>query len=140
MANQTLFAEMSRTQAKVLDRYPNLPNVAAVDIGDTILGTDGKFRTVIALHLRGDALSSVPAWAVEFGTTVKFLDKGKYVEVTTEAVVDGHVVIAWNLMEPDEAAPLPAVLGVESVADMAAVEPARLLDVAALVAAAQEVA
>lgn len=136
--NQTLFADMSRTQAKVLDRYPNLPSVASVAIGESTIGQQGTFRTVIKLQMSGDALSSIPAWAVEFGTTVRFLDKTEYVEVTTEAVVDGHVVVAWDLLAPEEGERLAAVLGVESVAHMDAVEPVRLLDVAALVTAVKE--
>lgn len=131
--NQTLYAAMSRTACTVLDHCQNLPSVASVHIHSSVLGTH-TFRRVIALQLAGDAIPSVPAWAVELGGTVRFLAKDgsdAYVEVTTETVVDGHTVVAWNLMEPEEAEQLAARLG-SSLDDMAEVEPARILALAAV--------
>lgn len=127
--NQHL-ADLAAVAHKVMERYPNLPSVAGVSLSETPF-TSRRPMWVYAVQLQlgglDDMVNHLAQWAIEFGSPVLFAESPANVRVSTEAVVDGQVVLAWTALEYSEAWRLALALELKSLSDMAEVEPARLL-------------
>jgi hypothetical protein len=106
-------AMLAAVAALVLRRWPHLPVVASVGTGTTCIGGVDP-RSMAALQITGgESLSAVAAWAQAFEAPVRVVVHATYVEVSTETVVDGHVVAAWDhLPSPADLPPLAERLGV----------------------------
>ena len=105
-------ATLAETAAQVLRQWSHLPQIASVDAGATTIGSPGAARSIAALQIATtvDGLSAVAQWAQVFGALVRFVRNGTYVGVSTEAVVDGHVVAVWDHLRLEEHLPRAVTL------------------------------
>lgn len=125
-------AVVAEVANKVLFRYPNLPNVASVNLGSFPTGDDLVWVPGVRLHVPYPRPAGIALWALEFGASVAFEEKSGYVEVSTRAVVEDVPVVAWDSVKFSLAWQVAVQLGHTTLAEVAQVEPARLLDLAAV--------
>lgn len=93
---------MAATAAQVLRRWSRLPRIDSVDVSNTTTGGAG-FRWVVALQLHWTpGLPAMVEWARVFNAPVRFVMNRGYVGVTTETVVNGHVVLVWDHLARDK--------------------------------------
>jgi hypothetical protein len=105
-------AALSATAARALRRWSRLPAIASVHIGSTMTGGT-QFRPIVSLQI--EAVNGVPhliQWAREFDAPVRFVVHSSYVALSTETVVDGHVVAVWDHLETEGLPALAERLGV----------------------------
>jgi hypothetical protein len=128
--NNSVFSAMAATACRVLAEYgEGLPEVAGVQIQSTTQGSHpARFRQVIALQqcvASGDEVDGVAQWAAAFGAPVRLIRHDSHVQVSTQTVVDGHSVLTWDHITPEEADAVVAALG-ERLDTVLDIDPAAL--------------
>lgn len=123
------YAAMAETAAKVLRHNPTL-RLAAVHIHGATHGRRDEFRNMVCIQAPAvDGVRQMVLWALEFGSPLAVVDKGNYVEISTEAVVDGDTVVVWDILSDAMVERLLSALRLSSVESLAVLDPATVLAV-----------
>lgn len=93
-------AELAAFAHELMAQYAGLPEIATVQLNNTLLGLPGK--AAIELQVFGHGHTGVAAWAVELGVPVQFLAHDSYVVVfACTSVHDASVRLWTHLTRPD---------------------------------------